>query len=221
MKGLFISFEGNDGCGKTTQILKLSKWFQLAGRETALIREPGGTAIGEKIRSLLLDLNNQEMTAEAEMLLYAASRAQLVRQVIRPALESGKVILCDRFVDSSYAYQGFGRQLGLDYVQKANVAAIDGTIPDMTFFLNLPPEQSMLRRMGTGEAADRLEQEQLDFHARVYEGYHFLAEADPARIRVVDATLSPDLLSCAILRHITQKYYSSASPFNFEEESCL
>ena len=182
-RGLFISFEGNDGSGKTTQIRLLSQWFEGCGREVLLVREPGGTPIGEKIRELLLDNANEGMEPVTEMLLYAASRAQLMRKVIQPALARGAVVICDRFVDSSYAYQGFGRQLGLETVRLANEKAIDGQMPHLTFFMDLDADTSMARRMASGTVADRLENEEMAFHRRAYDGYHTLAETDVERIR--------------------------------------
>lgn len=182
-KGLFISFEGNDGSGKTTQIRMLSEWLGAMGREVLQYREPGGTPIGEKIRSLLLDNENEGMDAVTEMLLYAASRAQLVRRVIRPAVARGAIVILDRFVDSSYAYQGFGRQLGLETVRNANRHAIGELMPHRTFFLDLDADTSMARRNASGLEADRLESEDMAFHRRVHDGYLRLCDEESSRIR--------------------------------------
>lgn len=193
-KGLFITFEGNDGSGKTTQILKLRDWFESRGREVVRLREPGGTPIGEKIRALVLDKSNHEMCDVAEMLLYAASRAQLVHEVVKPALARGAIVLCDRFVDSSVAYQGSGRQLGSAVVQDVNRPAVAGCMPNLTFFMDIDADSAMSRRNATGEDADRLELQHMDFHRRVYDGYDRLAEEFPDRIRRVRVDRDPELV---------------------------
>jgi len=181
--GFFISFEGNDGSGKTTQIRLLAQWFESRGRAVLQLREPGGTPIGEKVRDILLDNASSGMEPVTEMMLYAASRAQLMRTVIAPALKRGDVVICDRFVDSSYAYQGFGRELGMETVQAVNLVAIDGQMPHLTFFLDLDAVMSMARRNASGTEADRLENEKMDFHRRVYEGYLTLCAASGDRIK--------------------------------------
>ena len=195
-KGIFISIEGPDGSGKSTQISILKEYFSARGKEVLLTREPGGTAIGEKIREIILDRNNSEMVSMTEALLYAASRAQHVAQVIRPALQAGKIVICDRFVESSIAYQGYGRKLG-ESVRTINEYAVDGCLPDLTFLLKLDP------KVGKGrirfEEQDRLEQEKLDFHQRVYEGYAEL-EASTERMIGIDAErgieeISRDIIS--------------------------
>ncbi len=184
-KGIFISLEGPDGSGKSTQIRYIVEYLESRGYETVLTREPGGTSIGEKIRDVILDRENSEMDPMTETMLYAASRAQHVAQVIRPALEQGKVVICDRFVDSSIAYQGFGRDLG-DCVAEINEYAIMGCVPDITFLMKLPPEEG-IGRIGSGEK-DRLESEKISFHQKVYEGYEYLEKTYPARIRGIDAS---------------------------------
>lgn len=170
MKGLFIVFEGPDGCGKSTQIRFLAEYLESAGFSVLCTREPGGSPIAEKIRTILLDRENAGMAALTEALLYAAARAEHVRQVIAPALKEGKVVLCDRFVDSSIAYQGYGRALGAKTVWNINEPAVDGVLPDVTVFINVPPEQAFAR-MNEHKQYDRLENEGLSFHRRVYEGY--------------------------------------------------
>ena len=182
-EGFFISFEGSDGSGKTTQIHMLAAWLQSQGRQVLLLREPGGTPVGEKIRSLVLDKAHPDMEPVTEMLLYAASRAQLVHRVVRPAVEEGTIVICDRFVDSSYAYQGFGRQLGLRTVRDANRPAIGGLMPHRTFFLDLDADLSMARRQASGLETDRLENEDMAFHRRAYHGYLQLCREEPDRIR--------------------------------------
>lgn len=206
-KGLFISFEGNDGSGKTTQIRLLSQWFEAAGREVLQFREPGGTPVGEKIRGLVLDNDNRGMEPVTEMLLYAASRAQLVHAVVRPAVARGAIVILDRFVDSSYAYQGFGRQLGLDTVRSANAPAIAGLMPHLTFFLDLDADTSMARRNASGLEADRLENESMAFHRRAHDGYLTLCREEPDRIRripVMDGERQrpPAEVSDEILSHV-------------------
>ncbi|MGN0658862.1 MAG: dTMP kinase [Emergencia sp.] len=182
--GLFITLEGPDGSGKSTQIKYLKQYFDDKGIETVFTREPGGTAIGEKLRNIILDRDNREMCDMTEALLYAASRSQHVHQLIRPALMEGKVVVCDRFIDSSIAYQGFGRGLG-DCVRTINELAVEGCMPDITFLLELSPEigKSRIR----SEQQDRLEQEKIEFHNRVYEGYKEIAAIYPQRFVEIDA----------------------------------
>ncbi len=190
-RGLFISIEGSDGSGKSTQLENIKKYYEDKGVKILATREPGGTEISEKLRSILLDKDNSEMSPIAEMMIYSASRAQLVDEVIRPALERGEVVICDRFIDSSIAYQGYGRGLG-DMVEKVNLYAVDDIMPDLTIFLDLDPALGRKRvqeRYGT-ESMDRLEQEKMDFHYRVYEGYKALAKAYPDRIVSIDASRS-------------------------------
>ena len=200
-KGFFITAEGLDGSGKTTQVRLIQDYLICKGHNTFVVREPGGTAISESIRKLILDPANVEMSPVVEMLLYAASRAQLVEQVIRPALERGEVVICDRFFDSSIAYQGFGRGLEVSMIADVNRTALRGLAPDLTFFFDLPPQASLARRSqaeggssgnedsaGSGNSGlDRIEREKLDFHGRVYNGYKWLAANSPDRIRVIDA----------------------------------
>lgn len=184
-RGLFITLEGPDGSGKSTQIQYIDQFFQEKGMRTVLTREPGGTPIGEKLREIILDRENREMCDMTEALLYAASRAQHVEEKIKPALLAGKVVICDRFIDSSIAYQGYGRNLG-DAVRVINELAIAGCMPDMTFLMELSPEIGKSR---IKEAAqDRLEQERLEFHNRVYEGYRQIARFYPDRFVEIDAS---------------------------------
>ena len=184
--GAFLSMEGLDGSGKGTQLERLTDALDRYGFEVKLSREPGGSPIGEKIRQILLDRENAEMTAETEALLYAAARAQHVREVIRPAVAEGKVLLCDRFLDSSVAYQGGGRSLGVDEVLAINAPAVEGTLPAATVFLDLDHRTSLARRTAASEP-DRLEMEKESFFARVEEAYHQLISRDPDRYIAVDA----------------------------------
>ncbi|MCC5911106.1 MAG: dTMP kinase [Clostridiaceae bacterium] len=184
-KGIFISIEGMDGAGKSTQINLMKKFLEGQGFTVRLTREPGGTNISEKIREIILDKNNGEMEATTEALLYSASRAQHVKEFIEPALHRGEVVLCDRFEDSSIAYQAGGRALGYEAIKAINHFATGGLEPDLTIFFDISPETS-LKRINSSQA-DRLEQEKLDFHRRVYETYIDLAEKNPLRIRIIKA----------------------------------
>ncbi|MGI6707059.1 MAG: dTMP kinase [Clostridia bacterium] len=184
--GIFITIEGPDGSGKSTQIRLMVDYLSQAGHDVLVTREPGGCPISERIRQVILDVRHKEMDPVTEMLLYAASRAQHVAQVIEPALEAGEIVICDRFLDSSIAYQGYGRQLGEELVLETNRAALRGIRPDITFFFSMDPGKA-LHRKEEDRPMDRLEQEEADFHQRVYEGYRILAERDSGRIRTIDA----------------------------------
>ncbi len=190
--GLFISFEGLDGSGKSTQIVKLAEQLRAVHHDVLLTREPGGTAIGDQIRSILHDVRNTEMTALTEFLLYSASRAQLVRQVIRPHLERGGTVLCDRFADSSIAYQGYGRQLDLGWVCQVTHFVTGGLMPHLTVYLDLPVEAGLARKQAAFAAQqgerNRLDLQPVEFYQRVREGYLHMAQAEPQRWLVVDAT---------------------------------
>lgn len=198
-QGLFITMEGPDGSGKSTQIDAIKRFFEDRGESVVLTREPGGTQISEKIRALLLDRENSEMNPMAEALLYAASRAQLVAQVIKPALDSGTHVICDRFVDSSIAYQGYGRDLG-DSVAVLNAYAVNGCMPDATFLMKLNPEIGK-SRIKTSEQ-DRMEMEKLEFHNKVFAGYEALEKEFPDRIVGIDATRNIEEISEDILSHV-------------------
>lgn len=187
MKGYFISVEGGDGSGKSTQIKKIEAYLTERGQEVLLTREPGGTPVAEKIRELILDPANKALTGRAEMLLYAAARAQHVEEKILPALAEGKTVLSDRFTDSSIAYQACGRGLG-GMVAEVNRIATGGREPDLTIFLNILPAVGMARKQRQdGHTLDRLEQEKAAFHEAVYAGYLRLAEENSGRIADIDA----------------------------------
>jgi dTMP kinase len=187
-KGLFISFEGSEGCGKSTQIARLAIRIRDSGREVITLREPGGTPIGEQIRNLLqYDEAGKAMTPEAEILLFAASRAQLVREVIRPALLRGAVVLCDRFLDSTTVYQGVARALAQEEVQAINGFAVGETLPDLTILLDLDAAEGRRRAAGRKGPKDRMEQEDEGFYESVRQGYLELARAHPGRIAVIAA----------------------------------
>lgn len=186
-KGFFLSMEGGDGSGKSTQVNLMEENLLRMGYDVRRTREPGGCPISEKIRDIILDTDNMEMFAETEAILYAASRAQHVRQVIRPALEAGQLVLCDRYVDSSIAYQGGGRELGVAEVTAMNAPAIDGLLPDLTVYLEIDPVTALKRRV-EATTPDRIEIEGRKFHARVEGAYHTLMEKDANRFAVIDAS---------------------------------
>ena len=200
-RGAFLTMEGPDGSGKGTQIDRLADTLDRWGYEVVRTREPGGTPIGEKIRTILLDRENTEMADETEALLYAAGRAQHVREKIRPAVAEGKVVLCDRFLDSSAAYQGGGRRLGIDRILAINAPAVDGTLPDLTVYLDIDHRKAMARRCAASEP-DRLEMEAESFHARVEDGYHQLIARNPERFVVVDAERTRDEISAEIAEKV-------------------
>jgi dTMP kinase len=186
-KGLLISFEGPDGAGKSTQIKLLAARAAELGLAFTCTREPGGTPIGDAIRALLLDTRFKEMTPLSESFLYAAARAQLFAEELQPLLDQGTLVFCDRFLDSSLAYQAYGGGLDVEFVLDINLAAVRGRLPDKTFILDLPPEEGLARRAAF--VGDRIEQKPLAFHRRVREGFLILADRFPERITVIDATL--------------------------------
>jgi dTMP kinase len=206
-KGLFITFEGTEGCGKSTQVELLARQLRNMGYRVRPLREPGGTSIGEEIRHTLKhSKNNTAMTAEAELLLMNASRAQLVREIIRPALAAGEIILCDRFYDSTTAYQGYGRQLDLSMVQKIVDIAVGDTKPDLTLLLTVSPEISEMRRAIRQSTLpfmrDRIEEADQAFFERVDKGFETIAAAEPARVHVVDASGSLENVCQKIWQHV-------------------
>ena len=188
--GKLISFEGSEGSGKSTQIALLAKHLQLLGREVLTTREPGGTEIGEQIRNIIVhNSKGDEMCPETEVFLFAAARAQLVREVIAPALLAGRVVLSDRFLDSSTVYQGIARNLGSDPVQQINRFAVGTVMPDLTIVLDVPTEVSLERiRLRASDLPDRMERENAEFFGKVREGYLLLAKSMPERFVVVDGT---------------------------------
>lgn len=190
MKGLFISFEGTEGSGKTSIIKEVEKYFQNRGNLVLTTREPGGIRISEKIRDILLDKEHTEMDARTEALLFAASRRQHLVEKIRPALKEGRLILCDRFVDSSLVYQGIARKLGVDEVMQINQFAIENTFPDLTIFVDVKPEVGLKRVFNTANReVNRLDLEKLQFHQMIYQGYMDLIRKFPNRIKRIDGEL--------------------------------
>ena len=187
MKGTFITFEGCEGAGKSTQIRLLSQYLAERGKACVVTREPGGSAISEAIRAVILDGKNTAMTDECEALLYAAARAQHLSDTVLPALEAGKTVLCDRYIFSSFAYQGYGRGLDMDFLRAVNSFALQGHMPDITLFLDIPPRSAFERKHGADQN-DRIEQAGEAFHARVYQGYLRLAEEYPGQIVRVDCS---------------------------------
>lgn len=198
---MFISFEGLDGSGKTTQVQMLTGYLRQAGHNILLTREPGGTLIGDQIRTVLHDLENTDMHPTTELLLYNASRAQLVAEVLKPHLEKGGMVLCDRFFDSTLAYQGYGHQMGVSGIKAIIRFATAGLQPDITFFLDISPEEGLRRRKQAslfGEEWNRLDDMELSFHRRVYEGYKALIAAEPDRWLVVDALQDVETIQAEI-----------------------
>ncbi|MDN3483336.1 dTMP kinase [Arthrobacter sp. APC 3897] len=202
--GLFITFEGGDGAGKSTQAAQLTAALKSSGRTVVRTREPGGTPVGEQLRSLVLEHGNGEIDARTEALIFAASRAAHVAQVIRPAVERGDVVVCDRFIDSSVAYQGSGRSLGTDDVRRLNVWATEGFTPDLTVLLDVDPEQGRLRRTANEAAEDRLESEPDTFHLRIRNTFLEQARTDPDRYLVLDAGRPVEDLAAAILARVQE-----------------
>jgi dTMP kinase len=206
-KGFFISFEGSEGCGKSTQIGRLASRMREEGREVVQLREPGGTTIGEKIRDLLqYDASAFAMTPQAELLLFAASRAQLVREVIRPAMERGAVVLCDRFLDSTTVYQGVARALDPKEVAVINDFAVGGTLPDVTILLDLDAAEGRRRAASRKGPADRMEQENEAFYEAVRQGYLQLSASHPARIAVIDASGDEASVEAAISSTLNTRF---------------
>jgi dTMP kinase len=207
---MFITFEGIEGSGKTTQISRLTDWLNKQFELTPVVtREPGGCEISDKIRSILLDVANSEMNEQAELLLYAAARAQHVAQIIRPALDDGKIVLCDRFSDATLAYQGFGRGLDLCLIKEINQLATLGIKPDLTLLLDFDPEVGLDRArarnaVSTGPDENRFEQENLDFHRRIRAGYLSLAAGED-RFCIVDATGDADSVETRIQSIVAKK----------------
>jgi dTMP kinase len=209
-RGAFISFEGSEGCGKSTQVLRLAARLEQAGVRVLITREPGGTAIGEKIRDLLqFAPESFAMTPETELLLFEASRSQLVRELIRPALENGTAVISDRFFDSTTVYQGVARKLDPEMVATLNNFAVGPDRPDLTIILDVDVETArarMLRRVRPVAAIDRMEQEPIEFYERVCEAYRALAQAEPDRCLLLDGAKSPDEIEHQIWEAVSRRF---------------
>jgi dTMP kinase len=199
---MFITFEGLDGSGKTTQVKELAAHLRGMGNRVLLTREPGGTEIGDRIRDILQDRANMNLTSQAELLLFCASRAQIIAEVIRPHLQSGGIVICDRFADSTIAYQGYGRGIDIGFLHSILNFVTDGLHPDLTLYLDITPEEGVARRLQAslfGEEFSRIDQMELDFHRRVRQGYLDLMAAEPARWVRIDAAQSAAAVQASIL----------------------
>ena len=201
-QGIFITMEGPDGSGKSTQIALLKEYLEKEGYDVLITREPGGTAISEAIREVILNKDFREMSPVTEMLLYASARAQLIHEVVGPDLEKGQAVISDRFVDSSLVYQGIARGLGVEKVYEVNLNAIGKYMPDVTFLLDLPAEVGIARKKGQKDL-DRMELESLEFHKSVAQGYRDMAARFPERIKSVDATRPVEEISDLIIREVS------------------
>ena len=204
-KGLFITFEGIDFSGKSVQARYLFERLQRDGQSVILIRDPGTTRISEQVRAILLNREHIEMSPWTELLLYEAARAQMVHETIQPALAKKQIVICDRFYDSTTAYQGYGRELDLCLVKKANQIGSLGFVPDMTFILNLQPEVAARRKRNARVQEDRLEAENTRFHHRVAEGYRQIALAEPNRIIVIDGDRGIDVVHTEIVKVVNAR----------------
>ncbi|WP_027086739.1 dTMP kinase [Cohnella panacarvi] len=206
-KGIFITIEGGDGAGKTTLISRLNEQIYIhAQQRTVPTREPGGSPIAEAIRSVILDRKNTRMDPRTEALLYAAARRQHLMEIVKPAIESKKIVICDRFVDSSLAYQGYARGLGMDEVWEINRFATDGYMPDVTLYLDIDPVVAMSRiHANSSREVNRLDLEKIDFHQKVREGYLQVAARFPNRIFVLDASQTPEALALEAWKIIEAK----------------
>ncbi len=202
-QGFFIVFEGGEGAGKSVQASLLVAKLRAQGHAVVVTREPGGTRIGEQIRAITHNPENVDLDARAEAYLMAASRAQHVAEIIAPALSDGRIVVCDRFVDSTIAYQGYGRGLGPDVIARLNELAVNGAKPDLTFFLNVPVEVGLARREGSVKK-DRMDLQEKEFYTRVHEGYLTLAKTSPARYVVIDATASVEEIASDIWKIIEE-----------------
>ena len=198
---VFITLEGPDGSGKSTQAPRLAERLRRQGRDVLLTREPGGTAIGDQIRRVLMSLDNTSMNPRTEILLFSASRAQIVHEVIRPHLDQGGIVVCDRFYDSTLAYQGYGHRLDLDALKAITKFATGGLVPDLTILLDMPVERGLARRQKAGDW-NRLDAYDVAFHERVRKGYFELVKGEPGRWLIIDADGQPEAVGEAVWRAV-------------------
>lgn len=203
-KGFFVTIEGCEGVGKSTLLCGLKDYLETAGRDAVFTREPGGTEVAERIRAVILDPENAAMTPTAELLLYAAARAQHTEEKIIPAVRDGKLVICDRYSDSTLAYQSYARGLDRGECLAADEIARRGVKPDLTVFLDLSPERGFARK-GGADKGDRLEREKIDFHERVYAGFRAIAESDPDRVVAVDASKSKEEVLAAVVSLLKER----------------
>jgi len=203
---MFITLEGPEGSGKTSQVPRLAEWLRQQGREVVATREPGGTPIGDQIRTVLTTLGNTAMQPRAEILLFLAARAQLVEQVIRPALAEGKTVLCDRYGDSTLAYQGYGHGLDLDQLRQMLHFATGGLQPDLTLLLDIDIEAGLRRKLQSGGEWNRLDAYAVAFHQRVRQGYLSLVIGEPERWVIIDSNQPPEMVQLALRRAVAERF---------------
>jgi dTMP kinase len=208
---MFITLEGPDGCGKSTQVRLLAEHLRTLGLDVLQTREPGGTAISDQIRQVLTDLSNTPMHPRTEILLFSASRAQLCHEIIRPHLQAGGTVLSDRFFDSTFAYQGYGHRLDLEALRAITVFATGGLVPDITFLLDIPADEGLLRRKQHG-GWNRLDAYNLEFHERVRQGYLALAQAEPKRWLTIDGRQSVDVIQQELQRVLAPRLPAPQPP---------
>jgi len=199
MKGKFITFEGSEGSGKSTQIELVRKYLKKKGKSVLFVREPGGVKISEKIRNILLDVKSLGMGDECETLLYMAARAQLVEEVVAPALKKGKIVLCDRFLDSTIAYQGYGNGVDVAFIKKIGQFATQGIQPDITFFFDIDAKKGLSRLKRT---KDRIERRAVAYHNRVRKGYGEIARKEPGRVKLIAANRSKEEIHAIVQKHV-------------------
>jgi len=199
MRGCFFTFEGIDGCGKSTQLSRVAERLRAGGINVLTTREPGGTPVSERIREILISPDNKQMRPQTELLLYLAARAQHVREVIKPAVDRGEIVLCDRFEQATFAYQGYGRGLDLSLLRDVNKFAADGIMPDITFIFDIPVQLSQERLSAIGKGKDRMESEGAQFFERVRQGYMDAAAADPYGIKLLDGSMGIEELTQEVL----------------------
>ncbi|MBM4166546.1 MAG: dTMP kinase [Ignavibacteria bacterium] len=203
---MFLSFEGLDGCGKTTQVELLARRLTNIGHKVLVLREPGGTTISEDIREILLNKKNSSMFSATEMLLFSAARAQLVHEVILPSLKRNCVVICDRYVDSTTAYQGFGRGISQDTIRAINNIATQRLFPMKTFFIDIPVEEALRRRNNSRITTDRMEEAETIFFQHIFDGFHFIAQQEPQRLVTIDGMNSIDIVHQQIWNLVTQQF---------------